>query len=124
MRTRRRPPRCPASPASCPGRTPRRFTVYLTDLDPFDPEWKEHPGDTWDEPHFKPAAESMFWKHRLPGNPTNPDAFGGHADALDWDRHLAHVSNIYDLLLPYLITGGPWTRTISTSPRAATASPT
>lgn len=22
----------------------------------------------------------MFWEHRLPGNPTNPDAFGGHSE--------------------------------------------
>jgi hypothetical protein len=96
----------PRQPRFLPGKEPEGFTVYLTDLDPFDPEWEDHPGDTWDEPHFKPAAESMFWKRRLPGNPTNPNAFGGHSDALDWDRHLSHVSNIYDLLLPYLVTGG------------------
>jgi endoglucanase len=96
----------PRRPRFLPGRDPEGFTVYLTDLDPFDPEWDDHPGDTWDEPHFKPAAESMFRRRRLPGNPTNPNAYGGHADALDWDRHLAHVSNIYDLLLPYLISGG------------------
>ena len=35
------------------------------------PEWRDHPGDTWDEPHFKPAAESMLWKRRLHGHPTN-----------------------------------------------------
>jgi hypothetical protein len=96
----------PRQPRFLPGKDPEGFTVYLTDLDPFDPEWEEHPGDTWDEPHFKPAVESMFWRRRLPGNPTNPNAFGGHSDALDWDRHLAHVSNIYDLLLPYLVTAG------------------
>ena len=48
----------------------------------------------------------MFWKRRLPGNPTNPNAKGGHSDAADWDRHLAHVSNIYDLLLPYFLSNG------------------
>jgi hypothetical protein len=96
----------PRQPRFLPGRDPEGFTVYLTDLDPFDPEWGEHPGDTWDEPHFKPATESMFWQRRLAGNPTNPHAFGGHSDALDWDRHLAHVSNLYDLLLPYLLSGG------------------
>ena len=96
----------PRQPRFIPGKDPEGFTVYLTDLDPFDPKWQDHPGDTWDEPHFKPAKESMFWKRRLPGHPTNPRAFGGHSDALDWDRHLSHVSNIYDLLLPYLITGG------------------
>ena len=31
---------------------------------------------------------------------------GGHSDAFDWDRHLAHVSNIYDMLLPYILSGG------------------
>lgn len=96
----------PRRPLFIPGQDPEGFTVYLTDLHPFLPEWREHRGDTWDEPHFKPAAESMFWKRRLPGNPTNPNAKGGHSDALDWDRHLAHVSNIYDLLLPYFLSGG------------------
>ncbi len=96
----------PRRPTFIPGKDPEGFTIYLTDLHPFHPAWKEHRGDTWDEPHFIPAEKSMFWKHRLPGNPTNPYAVGGHSDALDWDRHLAHVSNIYDLLLPYIITGG------------------
>lgn len=96
----------PRQPTFIPGKDPEGFTIYMTDLDPYDPAWREHPGDTWDEPHFKPAAESMFWKRRLPGNPTNPNAVGGHSDALDWDRHLAHVSNIYDILLPYYMSGG------------------
>jgi endoglucanase len=96
----------PRRPLFIPGKDPEGFTVYLTDLHPYHPDWKKHRGDTWDEPHFKPARESMFWAHRLPGNPTNPNAFGGHSDALDWDRHLGHVSNIYDLLYPYLLTGG------------------
>lgn len=96
----------PRRPLFIPGENPEGFTVYLTDLDPFDPEWQEIPGDTWDEPHFKPARESEFWKRRLPGNPTNPHAYGGHSDALDWDRHLGHVSNIYDLLLPYYLSQG------------------
>ncbi len=96
----------PRRPTFIPGKDPEGFTVYLTDLDPFDPLWREIRGDTWDEPHFKPAKESIFWEHRLPGNPTNPNAIGGHSDAFDWDRHLAHVSNIYDLLLPYFLTNG------------------
>lgn len=96
----------PRRPLFIPGKDPEGFTVYVTDLDPFDPLWRKHRGDTWDECHFKPAEESMFWKRRLPGNPTNPNAFGGHSDALDWDRHLAHVSNIYDLLLPYFLSAG------------------
>ncbi len=96
----------PRRPTFVPGEDPEGFTIYITDLHPFHPDWRKHRGDTWDEPHFKPAAESMFWEHRPPGNPTNPNAVGGHSDALDWDRHLAHVSNIYDMLYPYILTGG------------------
>ncbi len=96
----------PRQPRFIQGVDPVDFHIYITDLDPFDPEWEDHPGDTWDEPHFKPAEESMFWKRRLPGNPTNPRAIGGHSDALDWDRHIAHVVNLYDILLPYIITDG------------------
>ena len=96
----------PRRPLFIPGKDPEGFTIYLTDLDPFDQAWKERRGDTWDEPHFKPASESMFWERRLPGNPTTTTAIGGHSDAMDWDRHLAHVSNIYDLLLPYFLTNG------------------
>ena len=96
----------PRRPLFIPGKDPQGFTIYLTELHPFHPAWREHSGDTWDEPHFKPAKESMFWRNRLPGNPTNPNAIGGHSDALDWDRHLGHVSNIYDLLLPYFLSDG------------------
>lgn len=96
----------PRRPTFIPEVDPKGFTIYLTDLQPWHPEWRKYRGDIWDEPHFKPALQSMFWKHRLPGNPTNPNARGGHSDAFDWDRHLAHVSNIYDLLLPYFLSNG------------------
>ena len=96
----------PRQPAFIPEVDPVGFTVYKTDLHPWHPEWRRIGGDVWDEPHFKPALSSAFWKHRLPGNPVNTEVKGGHSDAFDWDRHLAHVSNIYDLLLPYLLTGG------------------
>ena len=36
----------------------------------------------------------------------NPAAWGGHSDAADWDRHAGHVSIIYDLLLPYILSNG------------------
>lgn len=85
---------------------PKGFTIYKTDLHPWHPEWKKLRMDVWDEPHFKPAQASLFWQHRLPGNPVAMEAKGGHSDAFDWDRHLAHVSNIYDMLLPYLLTNG------------------
>ena len=96
----------PRQPRFAPGEDPAGFKVYVTDLHPWHPDWRKSPGDVWDEPHFKPAEASAFWQHRLPGNPTNPNVRGGHSDAFDWDRHLAHVANIYDLLLPYLLTGG------------------
>lgn len=96
----------PRQPAFIPEVDPVGFTVYKTDLQPWSPDWRRIGGDVWDEPHFKPALQSQFWKHRLPGNPVNTEVKGGHSDAFDWDRHLAHVSNIYDLLLPYFLTNG------------------
>ena len=96
----------PRQPQFTPGKDPEGFTVYKTDLHPWHPDWRKLRGDVWDEPHFKAREESAFWAHRLPGNPVNMNVIGGHSDAMDWDRHLAHVSNIYDLLLPYILTGG------------------
>lgn len=96
----------PRQPRFIPEVDPVGFTVYKTDLHPWHPDWCKLRGDVWDEPHFKPALTSAFWEHRLPGNPVNIDVKGGHSDAFDWDRHLAHVSNIYDMLLPYLLTNG------------------
>jgi hypothetical protein len=96
----------PRRPLFVPGVDPEGFTIYITDLHPYHEAWRRLQGDVWDEPHFKPAAASIFWQHRLPGNPTNPHAVGGHSDAMDWDRHLGHIANIYDLLLPYLLSGG------------------
>ena len=96
----------PRQPQFTPGVDPEGFVVYKTTLHPWHPDWRKNRGDVWDEPHFKAREESSFWAHRLPGNPVNPNVVGGHSDAFDWDRHLAHVSNIYDLLLPYILTGG------------------
>ena len=96
----------PRQPQFIPEVDPIGLTIYKTDMHPWHPDWRKLRGDVWDEPHFKPALRSEFWKHRLPGNPVNTEVRGGHSDAMDWDRHLAHVSNIYDLLLPYLLTGG------------------
>lgn len=96
----------PRRPLFIPETDPVGFTIYLTDLQPWHLDWKKHKGDIWDEPHFKPALQSMFWQHRLPGNPVNTEARGGHSDAFDWDRHLAHVSNLYDMLLPYFLSNG------------------
>ena len=96
----------PRQPRFIPDKDPQGFTVYKTDLTPWSPEWRALRSDVWDEPHFKEPQASLFWKHRLPGNPVNTKVRGGHSDAMDWDRHLAHVGNIYDLLLPYLLSGG------------------
>ena len=96
----------PRQPQFVPDRDPEGFTVYKTDLHPWHPDWRKLRGDVWDEPHFKAKEESAFWEHRLPGNPVNVNARGGHSDAFDWDRHLAHVSNIYDMLLPFILTNG------------------
>lgn len=96
----------PRQPMFIPEVDPAGFTVYKTDLHPWHPDWRKLRGDIWDEPHFKSFHESIFWKHRLPGNPTNTEVRGGHSDAFDWDRHLAHVSNIYDMLFPYILTNG------------------
>lgn len=96
----------PRQPRFIPGVDPKNFVVYKTSLTPWCEEWRQLDMDVWDEPHFKKAEESLFYKRRLPGNPTNEHVVGGHSDAYDWDRHLAHVSNIYDILLPYLLTNG------------------
>jgi endoglucanase len=97
----------PRRPLFIEGKDPiDTFKIYITDLDPWDEEWKEKSGDQWDEPHWKPFDKSMFWNRRVAGHPTNPKAYGGHSDALDWDRHLAHVSDIYDMLLPYFLSKG------------------
>jgi hypothetical protein len=96
----------PRQPQFIPETDPKGLTVYKTDLTPWDQEWRDLHTDVWDEPHFKPVMASIFWRHRLPGNPVNTEVKGGHSDAMDWDRHLAHVSNIYDMLLPYILSGG------------------
>ena len=96
----------PRQPQFIPETDPKGFTVYKTDFHPFMQEWRDLRTDVWDEPHFKTLTASRFWQHRLPGNPVNTEVKGGHSDAFDWDRHLAHVSNIYDMLLPYILSGG------------------
>lgn len=93
-------------PSFIPGEDPKGLKVYLSELHPWHPDWRKNKGDVWDEPHFKKKEQSSFWAHRPKGFPTNEKAVGGHSDAMDWDRHLAHVSNIYDILLPFILSGG------------------
>ncbi|MCU0316198.1 MAG: glycoside hydrolase family 9 protein [Fimbriimonadaceae bacterium] len=88
----------PRQPRFIPNVDPPGFKVYLTTMSPWHPEWKTLPGDAWD------VKDWSKWKE--PGEPTNNNAFGGHSDALDWDRHAGHVSIIYDMLMPYILTNG------------------
>jgi len=91
----------PRTPLYIPGTSPANTTVYLTTMNIWNPQFSTFAGggDPWDAPNswaaFRPA-----------GNPTNPNATGGHADAADWDRHIGHIPNIYDMLLPYILTKG------------------
>ncbi len=90
----------PRQPPYIPGKAPVECKVVLTTMHPWHPEWKSFAGgDKWD-------AKEAWDRFAKPGRPLNPNARGGHSDALDWDRHLGHVSIIYDMLLPYLLTGG------------------
>jgi hypothetical protein len=91
----------PRTPLYIPGTSPANTKVYLTTMHMWNPQYSTFAGggDAWDAPDawaaFRPA-----------GNPTNPNATGGHADAADWDRHIGHVPNIYDMLLPYVLSKG------------------
>ena len=90
----------PRTPLYLPGASPANTVVYLTTMQPWHPQWGSFAsGDPWD-------ATDAWAAFRQPGNPTNPNAWGGHSDAYDWDRHLGHVSIIYDMLLPYVLTRG------------------
>jgi endoglucanase len=88
----------PRQPAFIPGKDPTGFTVFITTYGPFNDAWKKAGGDQWDNQDWS--------KYNEPGNPTNPNAWGGHSDATDWDRNPGHISSIWDLLLPYLLSGG------------------
>ena len=73
-------------------------TVYITTMHRQHPNWGTFAsGDPWDVPNA--------WAPYSTGR-TNPNAWGGHSDAYDWDRHLGHVSIIWDMLLPYILTNG------------------
>jgi endoglucanase len=90
----------PRQPPYIPGKNPPETKVFITTMQPYHPEWRTFAsGDKWD----RPEAFERFVKT---GRPENPNAYGGHSDAADWDRHLGHVSIIYDMLLPYILTRG------------------
>ncbi len=90
----------PRRPLWIPDLDPPGTKIMITDMHPFHPEWKTFSsGDSWD----RPADWIPYIKK---GKPTNSKAIGGHSDALDWDRHLGHVVNVYDLLLAYIMSEG------------------
>ncbi|MCF8363260.1 MAG: hypothetical protein K9G70_11635 [Prolixibacteraceae bacterium] len=88
----------PRRPLWMPNEDPSNCKVLITSMHPWKSAWGNG-GDRWDQPDF-------FANYVLPGRPENPNAYGGHSDALDWDRHLGHVSIIWDMLLPYILTNG------------------
>jgi endoglucanase len=90
----------PRRPLYIPGVSPSNTKVYVTTMHPLHPEWGTFSsGDVWDQPN----DWARFVK---PGSPQNSRVYGGHSDALDWDRHLGHISIIYDMLLPFILTDG------------------
>ncbi|HOK65656.1 MAG TPA: cellulase N-terminal Ig-like domain-containing protein [Anaerohalosphaeraceae bacterium] len=90
----------PRRPLYIPNVSPPSTRVYITTMSPIHPNWGTFTGgDPWDNPN----AWAAYVK---PGSPQNNNAYGGHSDALDWDRHLGHISIIYDMLLPYILTDG------------------
>ena len=91
----------PRQPRFIPGKDPVNFRVYRTTFGPLHPDWKKYRrdvGDPWDITDWSPYNE--------PGNPTNPNAWGGHSDAGDWDRNNRHISIMWDMLLPYFLSNG------------------
>ena len=90
----------PRRPLYIPNVSPANTKVYITTMQPWHPDWSTFSGgDYWDNPNDWAA-------YVKPGSPQNNNAYGAHSDALDWDRHLGHISNIYDMLLPYILTDG------------------
>ena len=88
----------PRQPRFIPGVDPPGFKVYLTTYGPTHPDWNRGGDDQWDNVNWSRYME--------PGHPTNPNAWGGHSDAADWDRNNTHISNIWDILLPYILSNG------------------
>jgi hypothetical protein len=90
----------PRTPLYIPGKDPATTKVYVTTMQPTDAQWSTFsPSDIWDHP-------DSWAPFRKTGNPTNDNGWGGHADAADKDRHLGHISIVYDMLLPYILTKG------------------
>lgn len=90
----------PRRPLYIPGVDPPECKVFITTMQPYHENWESFSsGDYWDKPNdWKPYVKN--------GSPTNNRAIGGHSDAADWDRHFGHVSIIWDMLLPFILTKG------------------
>jgi len=86
----------PRIPLWIPGKSPSNCVVYITTANPWD-GMPSGGGDMWDN--------AAAWAGHSTGR-TNDGAWGGHSDAFDWDRHAAHVGNIFDMLLPYILHQG------------------
>ncbi|MCI0512234.1 glycoside hydrolase family 9 protein, partial [candidate division KSB1 bacterium] len=90
----------PRRPLYIQDQDPPNCKIYVTDMHPYHPNWASFASDDkWDKP-------ANWIPYKKAGAPTNPRAKGGHSDALDWDRHLGHVVNIYDLSLAYILSNG------------------
>lgn len=90
----------PRQPRWIPQSDPSTTRVYLTSMHPYHAQWKSFSsGDAWDNPNDWAA-------YKLAGSPQNNLAAGGHSDALDWDRHLGHISIVFDMLLPAIAAQG------------------
>jgi len=88
----------PRRPLYIPGVNPPSTVVYITTMEPTNANWTTFSGgDAYDNPDA--------WAPYSTGR-TNMRAIGGHADAADWDRNMSHISNIYDMLLPFILTNG------------------
>lgn len=88
----------PRRPLWIPNNSPANCEVIITTMQPYHDNWSTFcSGDKWD------CKDE--WADYSTGR-KNPNAYGGHTDALDWDRHLGHVPIIYDMLLPYFLTNG------------------
>jgi hypothetical protein len=90
----------PRRPLYIPGISPQNTVVYLTTMQPYHAQYTTFSsGDVWDRPND-------WAKFKKSDNATNPRAYGGHSDALDWDRNMGHICIIWDMLLPYILTKG------------------
>jgi|GEM_PF-534812 len=89
----------PRRPLYIPGVSPSNTTVYITSMSPVHPDWGTFSSgsDVWDK--------RDEWAAYSTGRQNN-NAYGGHSDAADWDRHLGHISDTYDMLLPFILTDG------------------